>query len=135
MKEYSAGGVIIKEEKGQTLILLVEHLNKTFVFPKGHVEKGETLEEAAKREIYEEVGLEDIVIGEKLGIIKREPKTSDGQLIEKEITMFNVIVNNYKQAENTEEVYQWFSVDEAILHFRYKEDKEFFLSIKSFLTK
>lgn len=135
MKEYSAGGIITKKENGQTLILLVEHLNETFVFPKGHVEKGESFEETAKREIYEEVGLKYITIGEKLGIIKREPKVLNGQLIEKEIIIFNIIVNNYWQVQNSEEDYQWFSIDEASSHFRYREDKEFFLSIKSFLTK
>lgn len=132
MKEYSAGGIITKVEDGDIKVLLVEHLNGTFVFPKGHVEKGETFEEAAKREISEEVGLKNIIIGKKLGIIKRGPIKQEKKPA-KDIIMFKVEVKKYFHFQNTQESYGWFKIDEVICNLRYEEDKLFFQNIKSFL--
>jgi diadenosine hexaphosphate hydrolase (ATP-forming) len=50
-----AGGVVVNNE-GK--ILLIRHHNGTWVFPKGHVDPGETPLEAALREVAEEAGVE-----------------------------------------------------------------------------
>lgn len=52
--------VIIRNERGE--ILLQQRTNTTYLdgywdFPSGHVEHGESLQEAAARELHEEVGL------------------------------------------------------------------------------
>lgn len=57
-KEKSCGAVVYRGKKGNREILLVRHKNGGhWAFPKGHVEKGETEEETALREIREETGL------------------------------------------------------------------------------
>ena len=61
--QVSAGGVIFDEE-GQVLLLRRAD-EGTWCFPKGRVETGETPEEAARREIREECGL-DCRIGRKV---------------------------------------------------------------------
>lgn len=65
--ERSAGAVIFKEERGKIYYLLLHypgasHRSKKdyWDFPKGHLEKGESEKEAAKREIEEETGLKEI---------------------------------------------------------------------------
>ncbi|HEX7003881.1 MAG TPA: NUDIX domain-containing protein [Trueperaceae bacterium] len=50
-----AGGVVVNDE-GK--VLLIRHFNGTWVFPKGHVDPGETPLEAALREVVEEAGVE-----------------------------------------------------------------------------
>lgn len=56
--EHSAGSIIYREKDGQPEFLIVESvLHHTWGFPKGHLEPGETEEDAAKREVAEEVGL------------------------------------------------------------------------------
>lgn len=56
--EHSAGSIIYRKNNGQIEFLIVESvLHHTWGFPKGHLEKGETEENAAKREVAEEVGL------------------------------------------------------------------------------
>ena len=56
MNEFSAGGVIIKDKK--LLIVKVKNLSGKIVwtFPKGHIEKSETIENTALREVSEETG-------------------------------------------------------------------------------
>lgn len=65
MKVLSSGGVIIHDN----LILLLKKYNGDYVLPKGRVEKGETIEEAALREVKEESGI-DGNIEKYLGKIK-----------------------------------------------------------------
>lgn len=65
-QETTAGGVVARIEEGRVLVAVVdEGKSGMFVLPKGHVEPGESLEEAAFREIEEEAGLSDIrLLGE-----------------------------------------------------------------------
>ena len=62
-----------------------------FGLPKGKIEEGETDEQAARREIQEEVGLTDLEYIADLGIYKRHPIRPDRtQIVDimKEIHMF-----------------------------------------------
>ncbi len=56
VQEVSAGGIVLRE--GELLVVKVENLKGQVVwtFPKGHIEKGETLEQTAVREVEEETG-------------------------------------------------------------------------------
>ena len=60
-KEKSCGAVPVNE-KGEYLVL--KHYGGHWDFPKGHVEHGETEEETALREVFEETGLNaDLIPG------------------------------------------------------------------------
>ena len=54
--EHSAGGVLL--EDGKVLLILMQNLRgeKVWTFPKGHLDPGETPEQAAVREVREETG-------------------------------------------------------------------------------
>jgi len=58
--EKSAGAVVFRKEKNKIYYLLLHYESGHWGFPKGHIEKGESIEDAAKREIEEETGIEDI---------------------------------------------------------------------------
>ena len=58
MKEISAGAVLYTVRQNEILYLLIRDFHGNYGFPKGHLEEGETLKEAAEREIREEVGLD-----------------------------------------------------------------------------
>lgn len=63
--KHSAGIVLMRKENGNTKVLLGHSFtgkepnlyDKKWTIPKGKIEKGETLLEAAKREFFEECGL------------------------------------------------------------------------------
>lgn len=54
-----AGGVVINHVG---MVLLIRHKNGTWVFPKGHIEPGESKAEAAVREVEEEAGVQASVV-------------------------------------------------------------------------
>lgn len=67
-----AGGVIVKNEYESCLVLLLRDMRyPEWYLPKGHVEDGETLEEAALREVTEEAGLYHLKIHNLLGSYER----------------------------------------------------------------
>ncbi len=54
----SAGGVVVRATGGRIFVALVrEGSLPGYVLPKGHVEPGESVEDAARREVREEAGL------------------------------------------------------------------------------
>ena len=68
----AAGGVVARRAGAQILIALAREKQRAdYVLPKGHVEAGEQLEAAARREIMEETGLQDLQLLEALGSAER----------------------------------------------------------------
>src|SRR3989344_8017208 len=64
---YSAGGIIVRTSKDGPKVLVTQHSkHKGWDFPKGHLEVGETSEQAALREVEEETGVKAEII-EKVG--------------------------------------------------------------------
>lgn len=67
-----AGGVVARVEGEKVLAALIrDGSDHQYVIPKGGVEKGETLEQAARREIEEEAGLTELISLGELGIGER----------------------------------------------------------------
>jgi len=57
--EITAGGIVFNGDK----VLVLRNLKGVWVFPKGHVELGESHEQAALREVLEESGLHALIVG------------------------------------------------------------------------
>jgi bis(5'-nucleosidyl)-tetraphosphatase len=55
--EKSCGVLLFRESNGERLFLLLHYPNGHWDFPKGHVEKDETEEQTALRELEEETGI------------------------------------------------------------------------------
>lgn len=56
-REESAGGVVVRRSVEGPLYLLIRDPYHNWGLPKGHIESGETAEQAARREVAEETGL------------------------------------------------------------------------------
>lgn len=57
--EITAGGIVFNGDR----VLVLRNLKGAWVFPKGHVELGESHEQAALREVQEESGLHARIVG------------------------------------------------------------------------
>lgn len=70
--ETCAGGVVVRREGDAVFVALVRYARwPEYILPKGHVEAGETVEQAARREIEEEAGLSDLEFLTGLGVQER----------------------------------------------------------------
>jgi 8-oxo-dGTP diphosphatase len=111
INRYVVGAIIFKNSK----ILLLQRSKNDFMggiyeLPSGKVEKGETLEEALKREVKEETGLKVKEIKKHLGYFDYISK--DG----KKTRQFNFVVTVYEPIEiklTEHENYVWIDKNEV----------------------
>ena len=128
----SAGAFILREVEGKLKIGLAQHVRatKSWVLPKGHVEAGESIEQAALREIYEETGLGNVQLIKHLGTIPRESTKSNGDIEQKTIHLFLAYApgNGRLQAPTDPRFIgvSWFSPEEAIKMLPYESERAFF---------
>ncbi len=127
----SAGGVILNQDG---LVLVVNQHGLSWSLPKGHIEDGENKKETAKREIYEESGIDQLEFISELGSYQRYKISLDGGdniSEQKTITIFLFKTNQTelkpKDPENPEA--RWVKIDEVANLLTHRKDKEFFLSI------
>jgi 8-oxo-dGTP pyrophosphatase MutT (NUDIX family) len=67
-EEISAGGIVARLDHGKVLVALIqEDQDPRYVLPKGGIDPGETIEQAARREIAEEAGLTELILLADLG--------------------------------------------------------------------
>lgn len=67
--ENSAGGVVLRRIEGRLHALLIKDPYGNWGLPKGHLEGSEAPHEAGIREVSEETGLKDLVLGPELRTI------------------------------------------------------------------
>jgi 8-oxo-dGTP pyrophosphatase MutT (NUDIX family) len=69
-RETSAGGVVFRRgPDGVVRFLLIRDSYKNWGFPKGHLEPGEPPADAARREVTEETGLDELVLHGPIKVI------------------------------------------------------------------
>jgi len=142
-REFSAGGVICRKEKGYFLFLLIySNRNKIWGFPKGHIEPQENEREAACREIREETGLRELSMIE--GFCEEavyEAKSSrgqwKGQTIEKHSIYFlfktgqeHIRVDNHEITD-----YKWLAFDGALALLKFENERNILQSADRYLKE
>jgi len=69
-RETSAGGVVFRRDAdGSVRYLLIRDSYRNWGFPKGHLEAGEPPADAARREVAEETGLQDLLVHGPIQVI------------------------------------------------------------------
>lgn len=131
--EKSAGAVIFRKNK-KIKYLLIQYSWGHWEFPRGIVEKGETLEDAARREIKEEVGIKDIefIPGFKEWI-KFFFKLKERNIM-KIATFFLTKAKTKKVKLSFEHKdYAWLDYEEALEQLTFKNSKEVLKKANDFL--
>ena len=120
--QHAAGGIVIRKDNGKTEVLLIKDSYGRWIWPKGHIEKGETIERAAAREISEETGLTRLRVIGKIG--KQEYYfTLHGTKILKTVDIFLVETDpGARLVVQTSEIQdaRWFSPEEALEKIEYE---------------
>lgn len=125
--QVSSGGVIFRQQSGTVEIgLIALRGGRIWALPKGRLEEGETLEQAACREVMEETGL----IGE---VLRRIGEISywfyakeEGVKIHKTVHFFLIRHLEGETSNDSSEVDEarWWPLDEALKVLTYKSERE-----------
>ena len=75
ISKIAAGGWVYNDRNELLMINRLDHWD----IPKGHIDKNETLEACAIREVIEETGISNIVIEQKLGVSRHIFRYSDNE--------------------------------------------------------
>lgn len=122
--EKSCGAVVFRTKNERLQILLIRHVNGGhWAFPKGHVEKGETEEQTAKREILEETGLSVILDNRYRQVVTYSPKKD----VVKDVVYFVAHApSEVKAAAQESEISQvrWVDADKAVEYVSFDNDKK-----------
>lgn len=131
-REFSAGGIVYKKEDSQILWLIRRPKggddyrgNLGWSFPKGLIDRDETLEQAALREVEEEGGVKAKIMV-KLPPLKIFFINPDGQKVMKFISYFAMEwLEDLKKGFGweTEEI-KWVNAEEALGLLTYKNEQE-----------
>jgi len=128
--EVSAGGLVI--DSTRTKGLLIGRLDAKdskrerllWSLPKGHIESGETPEEAAIREVREETGIES-AIDKSLGVIDFW-FMAGGKRIHKTVHhyLFKEVGGNLAPQESEVDEARWFPLEEIVNLLAYPDEKK-----------
>jgi len=124
VREPTAGGVVFRrDDQGGIEILLIQDAKDRWTIPKGHIEEGETAQEAAKREIGEEAGLTDTDVLGWLGKIHfRYRRVDKLVLMTTQIYLVRARGNtNAIQKEEWMNGIKWFKFNDALDVIEYED--------------
>ena len=123
-----AGGIVINNNKD---VAIVNQNHESWSLPKGHIDKGELILDAARREIYEETGIENLQYIKELGSYSRYKIGLDGKddLSELKIIYIYLFISNQvnlvpKDPHNPFAI--WAKIEKVKEYLTHKEDVKFF---------
>lgn len=134
-REFSAGGIVFNE-KGEVL-LTQNSSNKYWGFPKGWPNEGESMKDAALREVKEEAGVE-AEIGEKVGDIRYIFTSKEtGEKIFKAVSLYLMKYLSGDPKDHDWEVLEagWYEPEEALKRLSFSQDKQLLSKVLEMLNK
>lgn len=124
--EYSSGGVVYRRaETGYEFVAVQRARHDDWSLPKGHIEKGESKEEAALREVKEETGIEARIVSELQEVVYFYKRPKQG-LTRKSVYYYLMEALTYDLGGPNWEVSEslWVPMSEADDLLSYANDKQ-----------
>ncbi|MBI2574073.1 MAG: NUDIX domain-containing protein [Candidatus Wildermuthbacteria bacterium] len=141
-KEQSAGAIIVRFEKKEPQYLLLQSPSSAkdgkdfWYFPKGHIEQGETEEEAAKREILEETGISDAEFFAGFRESSRYYFQAEGEKVSKTVFFFLAVVFGKDIRISSEHTgYLWLPFGKALKLIRFSNARALLKKANEFLAE
>lgn len=130
--ETSAGAIVYRK-LDRVRFLLVKNKNANWGFPKGHIEKGETKYDAARREVLEETGVHvNIHLGFE-GISSYQIRDK----IDKKVSIFVGTTDDEQTVIQESEIaaYDWLPFHSALARLRFDNDIKILIEAEKFLIE
>ena len=124
MEATSCGGVVVFRGKLLTLYKNYKGRYEGWVLPKGTVEKGETPEQTALREVAEEAGVRPVIMG-YIGTSQYSFLVPEGE-VHKEVHWFLMMADSYYSKPQREEFFVdsgYYKYHEAYHLLKYSNEK------------
>lgn len=136
MLEKSAGAIIFHKSDRKIEYLLLRHKLGHWDFPKGHMEKGETLKATASREVEEETGFSNIIFVPNFKVHIKYIYTWEGEKRFKVATFFLTESKTKRVKISKEHLgHTWLSYKEAMKTLQFKNQKDLLKKGNEFLMK
>lgn len=134
-KELSCGAVVFREGEERCYLLLL-HPAGHWDFPKGHVERGESVRACAVREVKEESGIDDLVFingfEERIHYFFRRKEV----LVSKNVVFLLAKTASVKvRLSDEHDDFAWLPYEDALKQVTFKTTKRVLEKAESFLNK
>ncbi len=124
-REFSAGGLVVRRFRGRRFLCAIRVKDGTVLaLPKGHIDRGESAESAAQREVREETGLDAEPLG-KLGDVRYwYMRGGDRVLKVVSFFLFRYRAGSVRDHDHEVDAAEWIPLEEAPRLLEYRGERQ-----------
>jgi bis(5'-nucleosidyl)-tetraphosphatase len=138
MNDYAFGVIPVYKDDKRYKFLLVKCRSGHWSFPKGHPNTGESEVDAARRELEEETGINDVQLFPNVSFSENYVIVANGATVHKTVKFFlgrtNTLEASILDSDEISEI-GWEYFDEAFVKITYPSHKQILLDVMKYLSE